>query len=145
MELIQSMQSLLIAHLAFKKNIENNLKRYGFNPGNPRTLLYISDHEGCRQKDLAEAFYVESCTLSSVLTNMEESGFIERRRSEKDKRSYAIYMTPKGRQISETVLKQFSDTIETALSGFSQEEAAQLHDYLDRVADNLKKANAHKQ
>ncbi|MBR5407653.1 MAG: MarR family transcriptional regulator [Lachnospiraceae bacterium] len=145
MELIQSMQSLLIAHLAFKKNIENNLKRYGFNPGNPRTLLYISDHEGCRQKDLAEAFYVESCTLSSVLTNMEESGFIERRRSEKDKRSYAIYMTPKGRQISETVRKQFYDTIETALSGFSQKEAAQLHDYLDRVADNLKKANAHKQ
>ena len=142
---IQSMQSLLIAHLAFKKNVETNLIKYGFKPGNPRTLLYIADHEGCMQKDLAETFYVESSTLSSVLTNMEESGFIERRRSEKDKRSYAIYMTPKGRHISETVRKQFDDTIETALSGFSQKEAAQLHDYLERVADNLKKANAHKQ
>ena len=142
MELIHSMQSLLIAHLAFKKNVENNLKKYGFNPGNPRTLLYIADHEGCRQKDLAETFYVESSTLSSVLTNMEESGFIERRRPEKDKRSYAIYTTPKGKEISEIVRKQFYDSIKTALSGFSPQEAAQLSDYLKRLADNLKKANA---
>lgn len=144
MKRIKSLQPLLIAHLSFKKNVETKLKKYGLNPGNPKVMLYISDHEGCSQKDLAEAFYIESCTLSSVLTNMEENGFIERKRCEKDKRSYAIYTTAKGRQIAKLVRKQFEMTIETALSGFSSEEAALLHDFLNRVSDNLKEANTRK-
>lgn len=144
MKRIKSLQPLLIAHLSFKKNVETKLKKYGLNPGNPKVMLYISDHEGCSQKDLAEAFYIESCTLSSVLTNMEENGFIERKRCEKDKRSYTIYTTAKGRQIAKLVKKQFEMTIETALSGFSPEEAALLHDFLNRVSDNLKKANTRK-
>ncbi|MCR5502509.1 MAG: MarR family transcriptional regulator [Lachnospiraceae bacterium] len=142
MDKIKSLLPMLIAHTAFKKNIETNLKKFGLNPGNPKVMLYIAEHEGCRQKDLAEAFYLETCTLSSVLSNMEDSGFIERRRHENDKRSYNIYTTTKGRQILETVRNQFESTIETALSGFSSEEAVLLHDYLDRVARNLKDANS---
>ncbi len=133
---------MLIAHLAFKRNMEANLKKYGLHSGNPKFMLYIADNEGCSQKDLAETFYIETCTLSSVLANMEERGFIERKKSEKDKRSYCIYITPKGRQLLEPVRKQFEKTIETALSGFSSEEVEMLYNYLDMVASNLKEANS---
>ena len=142
MERIRALQPLLLAHLAFKKNVETNLKKYGLNPGNPRVLLYISDHEGCSQKDLAETFFIESCTLSSVLANMEENGFIERKRNKNDRRSYTIYTTSKGQQVLEIIRSQFEKSIDTALAGFSVEEAVQLHDYLSRVADNLKEANS---
>ncbi len=142
MEHLDSLQPLLIAHMAFKKNLEANLKKYGLNPGNPKVMLYIADHEGCRQKDLAQAFCTESCTLSSVLSNMEENGFIIRKRDEGDKRSYTIYMTAKGRRVLEPVRKQFERSIATALSGFTPKEAALLHDYLETVANNLKEANS---
>ena len=93
MDRMDTLQPMLIAHLAFKRNMETTLKKYGLHPGNPKFMLYIADHEGCSQKDLAKTFYIESCTLSSVLANMEERGFIERKKSEKDKRSYCIYTT----------------------------------------------------
>ena len=83
MDRIKSLQPMLIAHLAFKRNMETALKKYGLHPGNPKFMLYIADHEGCSQKDLAETFYIESCTLSSVLANMEERGFIERKNPKK--------------------------------------------------------------
>ncbi len=142
MDKILSLQPMLIAHLAFKRNLETTLKKYGLHPGNPKFMLYIADHEGCSQKDLAETYYLESCTLSSVLANMEERGFIERKQSEKDKRSYRIYTTPKGRQLLEPIRDQFIKTIEIAISGFSPTETAMLYDLLDRVANNLKEANA---
>ena len=141
MEKIQALQPMLIAHLAFKRNVEILLKKYGLHSGNSKFMLYIARNEGCSQKDLAETFYIESCTLSSVLANMEERGFIERKKPEKDKRSYCIYTTPKGRQLLEPVRNQFKKTIETALSGFSSKETAMLYDLLDRVANNLKEAN----
>ena len=72
---------------------------------------------------------------------MEKSGFIERKKSEKDKRSYCIYTTAKGRQLLEPVKNQFEKTIKTALSGFSSKETEMLYDLLDRVANNLKEAN----
>ncbi len=142
MDKIKSLQPMLIAHLAFKRNMEANLKKYGLHSGNPKFMLYIADNEGCSQKDLAETFYLETCTLSSVLANMGERGFIERKRSEKDKRSYCIYTTPKGRQLLEPVKNQFEKTIGIAFSGFSSKEIAMLYDFLDRVANNLKEANS---
>ncbi len=142
MDRMDTLQPMLIAHLAFKRNMETTLKKYGLHPGNPKFMLYIADHEGCSQKNLAKTFYIESCTLSSVLANMEERGFIERKKSEKDKRSYCIYTTPKGRQLLEPVRNQFKKTIETALSGFSSKETEMLYDLLDRVANNLKEANS---
>ena len=142
MEKIQTLQPMLIAHLAFKRNVEILLKKYGLHSGNSKFMLYIARNEGCSQKDMAETFYIESCTLSSVLANMEKSGFIERKKSEKDKRSYCIYTTAKGRQLLEPVRKQFENAIETALSGFSSEEAEMLYYYLDRIANNLKEANS---
>ncbi len=138
---IDSLQPMLIAHLAFKRNMETTLKKIGLHPGNPKFMLYIAEHEGCSQKDLAETFYIESCTLSSVLANMEDRGLIERKRSQTDKRSYCIYITAKGRQLLEPVRNQFEKSIETAFSGLSSKEIATLYDLLDRVANNLKEAN----
>lgn len=48
------MKSLLLAHLSFKKNLETKLKKYGLNAGNPKILTFIGDHEGCKQRDIAE-------------------------------------------------------------------------------------------
>ena len=135
------MKSLLLAHNAFKKNVESRLRKFGLNPGNPKMLVYISDHEGCKQKDLAETFLLETCTLSSVLANMEDNSLIERERAENDKRSYAIYTTPKTKQMIDDIRAQFDDSVKVALTGFSDEEAAQFRGYLDRVIKNLTRAN----
>ncbi len=135
------MRSLLLAHNAFKKNLESRLRKFGLNPGNPKMLVYISDHEGCRQKDLAQTFYLETCTLSSVLANMEDNRLIERERAANDKRSYAIYTTPKTKRMIDDIRAQFDDSVRVALTGFSDKEATQFREYLARATENLMRAN----
>ena len=134
------MKALLAAHLAYKKHILSGLKEYGIMPGHPKIMHYIMLHEGCRQKDIANNCYVESATLSSVLSNMERHGLIERRRSSDDKRSYTIYPKDSARPIFDAVRDQFDKTESTALAGFTEKERNELEDYLIRIENNLKQS-----
>ena len=134
------MKALLTARLAYKKYIRSGLKEYGIMPGHPQIMHYIMSHEGCRQKDIANNCYVESATLSSVLSNMERHGLIERRRSSDDKRSYSIYPKDCAKPIFDAVLDQFDKTESTALAGFTEKERDELEDYLIRIENNLKQS-----
>ena len=135
------MKLLYEAHLAFRKNVIPKLMKCGLKSGNHRIMLYVSNHPGCLQKDIAEYCDVETSTLSTVLANLEKKGLIERRRFEKNNRSYAIYITEAGQKIADDALAQLLATSDIALTGFSQKEADELRSYLKRVIDNLKNAN----
>ncbi|MCR5688043.1 MAG: MarR family transcriptional regulator [Lachnospiraceae bacterium] len=134
------MRALFSAYWEFTKNLEKGMKKYGLNYGNPKVILYLLGNEGCQQVDMARDCYVESATLSSVLSKMEENGLIERKRLEGNKRSYAIYPTEKGRTVLDAVKKQLDLTIGVALSGFSEQETEQLNSYLERIIGNLREA-----
>lgn len=135
------MKSLFKAYWAFTKNMEKGLKDYGLNYGNPKIILYLSKNEGCRQIDIARECYVETATLSTVLSNMEKNGLIERKRLEDNKRSYAIYPTEKGREIFRFVISQLDATGDIAFAGFSGKELEELSNYLERVTENLRNAD----
>ncbi len=131
------MKSLFTAYWAFTKNMEKGIKNFGLNYGNPKVILYLMNHEGCRQIDIARNCYLEAATLSTVLSNMEANGLIERRRLEENRRSYAIYPTKKGREIFSIVSCQFDKTSDIAFVGFSEKEMKEFQAYLDRVTENL--------
>lgn len=134
------MRSLFSAYWKFTKNIEKGMRDYGLNYGNPKIILYLLRNEGCQQSDIARECYVKSATLSTVLSNMEENGLIERKHHEGNKRSYAIFLTSKGRKVFKAVKDQYDVTSDIAFSDFSEEEIEQLRSYLDRITDNLEDA-----
>ncbi|MBQ5534522.1 MAG: MarR family transcriptional regulator, partial [Lachnospiraceae bacterium] len=84
----------------------SGLSSYGITHRQPRIMYYISMHEGCQQKDIARHCHVETATLSTVLSNMEKRGLIERRQSETDKRAYCIYPVEEARPVFEAVARQ---------------------------------------
>src|SRR5437588_6804498 len=50
--------------------------------------------DGVRQIELAEALDVEPITLCRMIDRLEESGFVERRRDDHDRRAWRIHLTP---------------------------------------------------
>ncbi len=133
------MKELFSAYWAFTKNMETGIQKYGLKSGNPKVLLYILNHEGCRQSDIAEDCFVSSATLSTVLSNMEKNGLIQRKRLDTDRRSYAISLTDKGRDIQKVIKHQIDATGESAFSDFSDKEIEELRNYLTRIKSNLSK------
>ncbi len=132
------MRELFTSYWSFSKKLISELADYGVNAGNAKVLLYLLEKEGLTQTELAENCFVVPATLTTVLSNMESNGLIERRRDDADKRSYSIYPTPRGREVLNIVRKSLDDTIDAAFAGFSDEETDELQRYLQRVTDNLR-------
>ena len=134
------MQELLEANLAFRKIIGPLLMKHGLREGNHKILHYILSHPGCLQREIAENCFVETSTLTTVLSNMEKKDLIKRERLANNNRAYAIHLTPHGKEVMDSIKDQYNSTVDIALSGFSQDEADKLVSYLNRMTDNMRNA-----
>ncbi len=142
MNKMESFQSLLHADLVLcKKYFLSEIKAHNITSGQPKILEYLGSHGPCPQKDIALNCYIDKATLSSVLTGMEKSGLIERSSDIKDRRVKLIQLSEEGWKLARALNQDFFKTESVALTGFSEEEAAQFISYLKRIRNNLSDAH----
>lgn len=110
---------------------------FGLTPGQPPVLHYLSEHDGCIQRELAEHHHHQAASISAILDSMEEAGLVERRRDETDKRVWRIYMTDKARKTNRTIERIFDGMDDTMTKGMSPEDRTKLLTMLDTVIQNL--------
>lgn len=133
-----SFHYLLMADQAvFQKRLLNALKKASLTAGQPKVLDYLKDHDGAGQKEIAAACHIEPATLTSVLNRMEEKGMIERRMRNGNRRSLYVFLTEKGKELSDVVEREFDRAEEQALAGFSPEEREECRRMLRRICENL--------
>ncbi|TVR07261.1 MAG: MarR family transcriptional regulator [Salinarimonadaceae bacterium] len=63
-------------------------------------LSTLTEGEGVTQQDLAERLYVTKGNVSGLLDRMEEGGLVERRAIPGDRRSRAVHLTVRGRELA---------------------------------------------
>jgi DNA-binding MarR family transcriptional regulator len=64
-------------------------------------LSTLTEREGLSQQELAERLYVTKGNVSGLLDRMVEAGLVERRTLPGDRRSNALFLTSKGRDLAE--------------------------------------------
>lgn len=100
-------------------------------------LLYLSRNEGVSQKQLCDTLAIDEAMGTRGLKKLAEGGFLERRRDETDLRSYALYLTPKGKKL----IPELRRAIESWWSEmmrrlpFDEAEALRLMAQLEQMAD----------
>ena len=133
-----SLHYLLMAdHTLFQKLLFSGIRDTSLTLGQPKVLDYLSEHNGAIQKEIAFGCHIEPASLTSVLNGMEKKGLIKREMQNGNRRSQYIYMTEKGRNLSEIIKSQFEKIEEDALNGFSEDEVQQLLEYLKKIYINL--------
>lgn len=101
-------------------------KNYGVTMAIGFTLLSIDPKKGTPSTALGPKMGMEATSLSRILKNIEERGFIERKPNPKDGRGVLIHLTALGlekRKDSKEVVLQFNDVVkksvdEADLEGF---------------------------
>ena len=66
-------------------------------PGHFAILSIIEVNPGLNQTVLSQATGRDKSTLTPALKSLEKHGFVERRRSEVDRRAYHLFLTPAGK------------------------------------------------
>lgn len=70
------------------------------------SVLYVVDiNPGLAQARIAEALAIERARLVLMLDRLEERGLLVRSRSKSDRRSHALHLTAKGRELLKVLLE----------------------------------------
>src|SRR5580698_3141494 len=132
-----------LAARGFARLSEARLKPLGFGVGHLPVLVALQDGRANTQRDLARFAKIEQPSMAQMLARMERDGLIQRTPDATDGRSSRITLT----EIAAARLPNAVATLlrgnREVLSGFTDEEAAQLVALLTRVIANLDRvANA---
>lgn len=119
----------------------HNLRRCGHylrhhteEKGSQRRVLFLLHRRGpMTQKDLLEIMGVRAGSLSELLSKLEAKGCIAKEKSEADKRNYNVSITPAGLEVLEELQRQYHASMADLLSGFPEEDKAELNRLLDKL------------
>ncbi len=102
-----------------------------------QVLSTLVRHEGVNQGKLAEYLDVEPITVCRMVDRLQEAGLVERRSNLADRRSWNLYLTPRGHDLLAQLRPLADMIIEEALDGIEPAERATLRRLLERLRVNL--------
>lgn len=110
----------------------------GITPGLFSILAIVYHNPGLTQSAVSAALDVDRSAMVAAIDKLEGMEVIERRKSKNDRRSYALYLTKKGKTFTEH-LNQKVEAGEQRFDAFMDEgEREWLLNILDRIIDNRK-------
>ena len=126
-----------LAARGFARLSEARLKPLGFGVGQLPVLVALRDGHVGSQKELARFARIEQPSMAQMLARMERDGLIRRVPDPMDGRSSLISLTETARTRLPDACATLFQGNRDALSGFTDEEAAQLVALLTRLIANL--------
>jgi MarR family transcriptional regulator for hemolysin len=102
-----------------------------------KVLLYLADHEGISQAQLAELTDLEPMTLVRTLDCLESHGLLERRNDPADRRARRLYLEAKGRPLVDDIWHLVALTRREAFAGIPKKHADLMIELLEKVQSNF--------
>ncbi|MEK4386081.1 MarR family transcriptional regulator [Solibacillus sp. FSL R5-0691] len=118
-------------------NIE--FKEFDLTKGQYLYVVRICEQPGIIQEKLADLIKVDRTTAARAIAKLEKNNFIEKRDDQVNKKIKKLYPTNKALAIYPSILNEHKHSENTAMSGFSEEEKAQLATALNKMRKNIEK------
>ena len=115
-------------------------RRSAFTAVSPPLLYALNQQDGRSNAELAHLLRVTSPTVSNMVKRMQQAGFVEKRRDEKDERVTRVYLTDKGREVTVKMANVIIQINATIGAGLSPEEKALLMPLLKKMTTNIENA-----
>src|SRR5690348_9872234 len=101
----------------FTRCFEERAKALSLTLPQCRALVYLGNHEGIKQNQLAELTELGPMTLVRILDRMETEGLVQRRFDPADRRAHTLWLTPKAKPRLDSIARLIADTRNEALHG----------------------------
>lgn len=128
------------------RNVVSSQERAGIDQEtivNGRILGYLEMTEGdVYQKDLEKVVGLTKSAISSILTRMEQKGYIERQAVLGDARLKRIVLTEHGHRITHNLKQAMDEADENFVRGLSEDEQQELIRMLRIIHTNMKELEA---
>lgn len=123
----------------------SEFSKFGISHGEPRILRYLSLHEGCIQRELCDNCHLEPASVTNILARMERNDLIDRQYEPGSRRNLQVFLTPKGRELLQYVEQVHRILEDECFLGFTSAEKEQTALIIERICDNMMKAEGKNQ
>jgi DNA-binding MarR family transcriptional regulator len=114
--------------------LSNRLRPLGLRPKHFALLNLVAAEEGRSQQQLGERLALEPSGIVGTIDELEQQGFIDRRRDPNDRRRHAVYLTAAGHEKLSEARQAATERGAELLAPLDDEELRAFHDMLTRIA-----------
>ena len=104
-------------------------------------LSYVSDHDGCPQQDLADAFCMDANNVVLLLNELEQLDYVTRLRDPSDRRRHLVQITPSGRAALSDAERAQVAIEDQLLAALDSDERTILRELLSRALRSVEPAD----
>lgn len=97
------------------------------------TLVLIVDNPGYRQSDLALALDIKRSNMVAIVDELEQRGWVRRKRAVGDRRAYALYATTSGGRVCQKALEINAKSEAELLACLNTQERRKLEFLLEKI------------
>lgn len=118
--------------------VSSALAKMNLHIGQERLLMELWQQDGLTQTELCERLCIEPPTLTKMLSRLEKTELLEKRKDTEDARISRIFLTQKGYSLQEPITQLWLDLETTILAELSLEERLLFRRLLMQIYRNLK-------
>jgi MarR family transcriptional regulator for hemolysin len=100
-------------------------------------IAVVSSNPGATQRSIAEALEMSEASAARLIDRLCSDGLLERRDRQGDRRARAVYLTPAGEPLLETLASIARASEQRMFKGFSEDELEALGGYMERIYANV--------
>jgi DNA-binding MarR family transcriptional regulator len=124
---------LFFAYRDFTGDPDAILKDFGFGRAHHRVLHFVNRHSGLRVADLLELLKITKQSLSRVLKQLIDQGYIVQRAGASDRRQRLLFPTERGRALAERLAAPQMVRLANALEAAGPGAEAALRRFLEAM------------
>jgi DNA-binding MarR family transcriptional regulator len=124
---------LFFAYRDFTGDPDAILKDFGFGRAHHRVLHFVNRHSGLRVADLLDILNITKQSLSRVLKQLIDQGFVEQQAGSSDRRERLLYPTERGRALAERLAAPQFVRLTNALEAAGPGAEAALRAFLEAM------------
>lgn len=131
------------AHRLVKKLKRRSIKKMdvlstmNVTPGEFRVLLVLNDEKGTSLGTIANGWSMQNSNITTTVKSLVEKGLAGKKKDALDKRITNVYITAKGKEIRNTVTKDFDRKISENLEQINDEKIATALSAINDILEEL--------
>ncbi len=136
---------VLLSRLSKQIYRRGDERRLGMHLRHLVSLSYVSDHDGCPQQDLADAFCMDANNVVLLLNELEQLDYVTRLRDPSDRRRHLVQITASGRAALTDAERAQAAIEDEVLAALDADERRTLRELLARALRSVEPDDGHPQ
>jgi DNA-binding MarR family transcriptional regulator len=112
------------------------IEPYGIGSGQFPFLMRLYHEDGINQESLSDYLKIDKGTTARAIQKLVDEGYVFRQRDEKDRRSYRVFLTEKGKKLEPDMKKIASEWGDILFSGFDDSQRREITNSLEIMFEN---------